>query len=83
MVGLISLSQFFLIVAAAAAAAPLIFTRRNWQLRFRYRRVADDEAAAKYGSNIALRDALLFSRDCGVASLVCLVLGLLLQSLGY
>jgi len=70
-------------MAAAAAAAPLIFTRHNWRLRFRYRRVADDEAATKIDGNPALRDALLFSRDCGIVSLVCLVLGLLLQSLGY
>lgn len=70
-------------MAAAAAATPLIFTRHNWRLRFRYRRVADDEAATKVGFNIALRDALLFSRDCGIVTLVCLLLGLLLQSRGY
>jgi hypothetical protein len=64
--------------AAAVIILPLMFTRQNGRIKLRDRLVAEDEAKAKYGVNVALRDALLFSRDCAVIAFPLLILGTLL-----
>jgi len=69
-------------VAAIVVAFPLIFARSNGWFTIRTDKVAEDEAAAAYGANRALKRALLLSRDCALAAIPLLILGTLLLLLG-
>jgi hypothetical protein len=57
-------------LAAIAMLIPLLFARQKGHLKFRNREVAVDEAATKFGGNEALREALMFSRDCAFVAFV-------------
>jgi hypothetical protein len=65
-------------LAAITMLVPLLFSRQEGHLNFRNRDVATDEAATKLDGNEALRQALVFSRDCAFLAFALLVSGTLL-----
>jgi hypothetical protein len=69
-------------LSAAVIILPLVFARHNGRIKFRKSLVAEDETKAKFDVNAALRDALLFSRDCAVIAFPLLIFGTILLLYG-
>lgn len=65
-------------LAAVVIILPLMFARQNGRPKFRSRLVAEDEAATKVDGNAALKETILFSRDCALIAFPLLIFGTIL-----
>jgi cellobiose-specific phosphotransferase system component IIC len=69
-------------VAALLLMVPFLLVYSNGKLKFKTRQRIQDEAATKYGSNPALAEDLLTTRQCALLALPFLIVGTALLVIG-